>query len=281
MISEKTTHRQPEIPFYDSDRHSFALLEELKEVIRYRDLVVELVRRDILARYKRSLLGIIWTMLNPLGMMIVLTLVFSQLFHTLEGYAAYVLSGLIAWNFFAQSTSNSISALAWGGDFFRRIYVPRSVFAISQVGTGLVNLVLSLVPLFAVMLVVGTPIRWTVFFSVIPIFLLSCFALGLGLLISSVAIYFPDIIEMYQIILMAWFYLTPILYPMDAIPVALRPLWLLNPMYHLVNIFRLPLYYGTIPSLPEMLVSAAIAIVTLVFSAWIFARRSNEFAYRA
>jgi ABC-2 type transport system permease protein len=281
MLSEKTTQTQAEIPFYDSDRHPFALLEELKEVIRYRDLVVELVRRDILARYKRSLLGIIWTMLNPLGMMIVLTLVFSQLFHTVEGYAAYVLSGIIAWNFFAQSTSNSISALAWGGDFFRRIYVPRSVFAISQVGTALVNLVLSLVPLFVVMLVVGVPIRWTVIFSVVPILFLACFSLGLGLLISSVAIYFPDIVEMYQIVLMAWFYLTPILYPLNVIPEKIRPLWLLNPMFHLVTMFRLVLYNGELPALPEVLISATIAIVTLIFSAWIFARRSDEFAYRA
>jgi len=281
MFSKKLEQKQPEIPFYDSARRTFPLLDEIKEAFHYRDLVVELVRRDILARYKRSLLGIAWTMLNPLGMMIVLTVVFSQLFHTVQGYAAYVLSGLIAWNFFAQSTSASISALAWGGEFFRRIYVPRSVFAIATVGTALVNLVLSMVPLVVVMLVVHVPIRLTILYSPLSMLFLACFSLGIGLLISSVAIYFPDIIEMYQIVLMAWIYLTPILYPIDAIPPKLLRILMLNPMFYIVTFFRLPIYYGQAPTLKDILITGTISIVTLVVSAWIFARRSDEFAYRA
>ncbi len=151
---------------YDSSKHNFRPLLEIKEAWQYRDLVFFLVRRDITARYKRSVLGIAWTMLNPLGMMIVLSIVFSQVFRVaMENYPAYVLSGIIVWTFFSQTSANSISVMVWGGDLFQRIYIPRSIFAISTVFTGLVNLVLSLVPLILVMLVTRVPISLTILSS--------------------------------------------------------------------------------------------------------------------
>jgi ABC-2 type transport system permease protein len=278
MLIKHLSLKQPGM--YDSARRTFPPLEELRQALRYRDLIVQLIRRDIIARYKRSILGIAWTMLNPLGMMIVLTVVFSQIFSTVEGYAAYVLSGLVAWTFFAQSTSNTIGALAWGGEFFRRIYVPPSIFAITSIGTGLVNLMFAMVPLLLVMLVSGVPIRWTIILSIIPIFLLASFSLAVGLLLSIVAIYFPDIVEMYQIVLMAWMYLTPLLYPIDILPEPIRTIVLLNPLTQFINLFRIPIYDGRIPNLTELLIPAAIALVTLVIAWWFFARRAHEFAYR-
>src|SRR4030043_1152790 len=116
-------------------------------------------------------------MLNPLGMMIVLSIVFSQVFRvTMEGYPAYVLSGLIAWTFFAQTSSSAINALVWGGDLLQRIYIPRSSFAISAIGTGLVNLLLSLVPLLLVMVVIGTPLHITILLAPIAMILLGLFS---------------------------------------------------------------------------------------------------------
>ena len=147
ILSKKSAFES--LPTYDSAQRKSVPLVELQEDWRYRDLIFFLVRRDITARYKRSVLGIAWTMLNPLGMMIVLSIVFSQIFRiTIENYPAYVLSGLIAWTFFSQASSSSIYALVWGGDLFQRIYVPRSIFAISSIGTGLINLLLSIVPIF-------------------------------------------------------------------------------------------------------------------------------------
>ncbi len=265
---------------YDSADHLPFALEEFREVLRYRNLIFQLVRRDIVARYKRSVFGIAWTMLNPLGMTIVMAIVYSQLFHSVQGYAAYVLSGLIVWNFYSQATTAAISSLVWGGDFFRQIYVPRSAFAISAIGTGLVNMVLSLVPLFIVMIFVGTPIQPTLILVPIPIFALTCFALGMGLIISCIAIYFPDIVEMYQILLMAWMFLTPIIYPQDILPAWINSLMKFNPMYWLVNLFRIPVYNGRLPAAVELIPTLVIGIVTLLIGWWIFARRSNEFAYR-
>ena len=150
-----------ETPIYDSARRSHPALDELRDLLAYRHLVLQLVRRDVLTRYKRSVLGIAWTLLNPLGMMIVLTIAFSQLFRfgdTLS-YPAYVLSGLLAWTFFQQTTTASMVNLVWGGGLLNRIYVPRASFAVAAVGTGLVNLILALLPLVLVMLATGVRSR--------------------------------------------------------------------------------------------------------------------------
>jgi ABC-2 type transport system permease protein len=270
------------IPIYDSAQQGSPALEEMRAIIKYRYLIVQLVRRDILTRYKRSALGVAWTMLNPLGTMLILTIVFSQAFGgSQQGYAAYVLSGLIAWNFFAQSTNAATLHLVWGGSLLKKIYIPRTSFALSATGTGLINLLLSLIPLVLVMLIIQVPIRWTIIFLPVPILFLAMFALGIGLLISTMAIYYADIAEMYQILLTAWMYLSPVIYSPEILPEAVR-FWItrLNPMFYLIELFRMPIYYGKIPDINLLLISAAIAIITM-FGGWMFfTSKSDEFAYR-
>jgi ABC-type polysaccharide/polyol phosphate export permease len=268
------------IPVYDSAQQVPHALQELKEALTHRHLLFQLVRRDILTRYKRSFFGVAWTMLNPLGMMIVLSVVFSNIFNTTRAYPAYILSCLVAWNFFAQSTMGAMSSLVWGGGLLQRIYIPRASFGISAIGTGLVNLVLSLVPLFIVMAVVGVPLRITIVFLPVPLLLLACFTLGLGLAISTLAVYFPDVAEMYQIILTAWMYLTPIIYPETVIPAKYHLILQLNPMYYLVKLWRLPLYDGQWPSWGEFWPAAVLAIGTLLVGWFVFTSKSDEFAYR-
>jgi ABC-2 type transport system permease protein len=266
---------------YDSAQRKFAPLLDAQEAWRYRDLIFFLVRRDLTARYKRSVFGIAWTMLNPLGMMIVLSIVFSQVFRiTIEDYPAYVLSGLIAWNFFAQASSSAINALVWGGDLLQRIYIPRSTFALSSIGTGLINLLLSLVPLLLVMVVIGTPLHSTILLSPVAMILLGFFSLGIGLLISTIGIYFYDVVEMYAIVLMAWMYLTPIIYTLDLLPANIQHLLKLNPMVHLVELFRDLVLYGTMPTSREWLISTGIALGTFLLGWLVFTSKSDEFAYR-
>ncbi len=267
---------------YDSARRGNPALEEIKDVLRYKHLLFQFVRRDILTRYKRSVLGVAWTMLNPLGIMIILTIVFSQVFsHGIPSYPAFVLSGLMVWNFFSQTTNAATLHLVWGGDLMKRIYLPKTIFALSAVGTGLVNLVLSLVPLLLVMLVTKVPIRWTIIFLPVPIFFLILFTLGVGLFISAIAIYFSDVAEMYRIVITAWMYVSPVIYPPEILPDAYREwiIWL-NPMYHLITFFRMPLYNGVIPPLSTILLNGAISLGTFLIGWFLFTMRSDEFAYR-
>src|SRR4030043_873183 len=279
ILTKKTVSETK--PLYDSAQRKLAPLLEAREAWRYRDLIFFLVRRDITARFKRSVLGIAWTMLNPLGMMIVLSIVFSQIFRTnIEDYPAFVLSGLIAWTFFSQTSSNAISVLVWGGDLLQRIYIPRSAFAISSIGTGLIHLLLSLVPLLLVMVVIGTPLHITILLAPIAMILLGLFSLGVGLLISTIGIYFFDVVEMYTIVLRAWCFLTPILYTLDLLPPNIPRLFQLNPMVHLVGLFRDLVLYGTIPTIGEWLISAGFALGTFLIGWLVFTSKSDEFAYR-
>ncbi len=268
-------------PVYDSARLPPPMIDELVQAARYRDLIRQLIRRDIITRYKRSALGVAWTMLNPLGMMLVLLLAFSTIFGSRQSYAVYLLTGLIVWNFFAQTTTSAMGQLAWGGALLNRIYLPRAAFALSAVGTGLVNLLLAFVPLALVIGVTRAPVHPTIVLLPIAIALLACFALGIGLLISTVAVYFPDVAEMYQIALVAWMYLTPIIYPESIVPRAYQ-WWMFNfnPMYHLVKLFRMALLFGTWPSAVQLASSAALVLVVLLAGWAVFTGKADEFAYR-
>ena len=267
---------------YDSENRKSAALEELRDVTRYRDLLYQLIRRDIVARYKRSILGVVWTMLQPLGMMVVMSIVFSRLFGRLEGYAIYLLSGLVCWNFFSQTTSSALQQIVWGETLMRRIFIPHTTFSISSIGTGIVNIIFSMVPLVLLMVLTLRPVTWAVLFIPISVVLLAAFALGVGLTLSTLAVQFPDIREMYQILLQAWMYLTPIMYPIDILPVEYR-YWILylNPMYYMVSLFRIPIYDGKLPS-PDIFVAAtSISLLSLVVGWVYFSSQMDTFAYQS
>lgn len=267
---------------YDSASRKSPAIDELKQAVKYRELIYQLTRRDILTRYKRSVLGIAWTMLNPLGMMLVLTFAFSKIFRfdTSGNYSTFVLSGLIVWNFFSQTTTACMNSLVWGGGLFQRIYIPRSTFAISSMFTGAVNFLISMVPLLAIILVMEKSLPWTVVTFPISMILLFAFSLGVGLFLSAIGIYFPDVVEMYQIVLTAWFYLTPIIYPETIIPVETQWIFKINPMYHLVKLFRMPVYEGVLPTTADLLPAILFSLGALLIGWIFFTYKSKEFAYR-
>ncbi len=266
---------------YDTGLERSPAVEELRALLKYKNLIVQLVRRDILTRYKRSILGVAWTMINPLGTMLVLTIVFSFAFGRGPDYAAYVLSGLLAWNFFSQTTTAAMSNLVWGGGLLNRIYIPPTAFAVSSIGTGLINLLLSLIPMALVMLLTGVAMRPSLIFLPVAILLLACFSLGVGLFLSAAAVYYPDVKEMYQIVLLAWMYLTPIIYPVEILP-PLAKTWIprLNPMYAIVQLFRIPLIDGRWPAAGEIWPAAVVAALALGLGWLVFTRKADEFAYR-
>ena len=264
---------------YDSTKRPAPAIEEIRQVFRYRYLIGQLLRRDILTRFKRSALGVAWTMINPLGTMLILAVVFSQVFK-MEGYASFILTGLMAWNFFAQASNAAIINLVWGGGLIKRIYIPRTSFAIAAVGTGLVNLALALIPLIVVVVINGLKITWAIVFLPVPILLLAMFTLGVGLFLSSFAVYFPDVAEMYQIVLTAWMYLTPIIYPESLISAKWMPFYTINPMYWMVKMFRLPIFEGRFPSWQEFLPAFGWAAGMLLVGWLYFTSKTEEYAYR-
>lgn len=269
------------LPIYDSAERRLPLIDEFTELVRYRDLLWQLIARNIKTRYKRSALGIIWTMIHPLMMMVVLTLAFSHVWRiTLPSFPVYVLSGLMIWNFFSQTTNSAMSELLWGGTLLHRIYVPRGIFAATALGTGLVNLFLSIPALLLIMLATGVSITPSLLFLPIAILLTSMFVMGVGLLLSTLVMYFADVFEMFQILLTSWFYLQPIMYPISIIPASYLWLYKINPMYYFLVIFRTPIYEGQLASIQEIIIAFVIALATLTIGWSMFARKADQLAYR-
>lgn len=270
------------IPIYDSAKRKHPAIEELLALFQYRDLIYQLVRRDIVARYKRSVLGVAWTMLNPLGMMVVMTIVFSQIFSRVESYPAYLLTGLVCWTAFQQSTSIAMNSMVWGSKLLEQIYLPRTSFVVSTILGNMVNFFLELIPLFLIILVIGIPIKLTALMLPLAMALLGSFSLGIGLLMSTLAVFFPDVAEIYPVLLRAWMYLTPIIVPVEVLQNVLNG-WILrlNPMYYIVHIFRRLLYYGTAPTSIEWGM-AAIASFGMLTIGWVFfCVKADTFSYHA
>ncbi len=266
---------------YDSASLTIAPVQEIRELWRYRDLLRLLVANSIKTRYKRSMLGVVWTLLNPLLNTLVLTIALSALFRfNVKNYPIYILIGLLAWNFFSQTVTMSMHTLVWGSSLLKRIYVPRSIFALSVLGNGLVNLGLAFIPLLLIMAGMRHPIRWTLLFVPVSVSLMALFTLGLSLLLSTLAVFFADVVDMVSILLSAWFYLTPIIYPLDIIPETFRPYIRWNPLTVFVELFHAPVYEGRLPDPLTLGVAVALAFGTVLLGWWVFTRKSDEFAYR-
>src|SRR5688500_10648940 len=266
---------------YDSALRPSPWLSEVSELIRYRDLLSLLVSRFIKTRYKRSVLGVAWPLLNPLLNMAVMTVAFSAVFQTtVEHYPVYVLTGLLWWNFFTQTTSYAMSSLVWGGGLLKRVYVPRTIFAVSSIAHGIINLFLSLGVLFAIMLITGHPFHVTLLFLPVPILLLAVFSLGVALFVSNLAVFFVDVVDIFAVFLQTLFFLTPIIYPPAIYPAEYAWFLRVNPVNHLLETFRAPILRGVLPDATSLAVAAGSSLFILALGWWIFTRKADEFAYR-
>lgn len=266
---------------YDSASRQSAMVHELTELWRYRDLAGQLALRNVKVRYQNSLLGLGWTVLSPLLTTAVLSIVFMTLFRQAEPhYPAYLLSGLLLWNFFVQTTSIIAAETVGGSDLWTRIYTPRTVYALATLVTGLVHLVMALVPLVALILMLGIPLGPASLAALVPLVFVTLFALGVGLLLAVCATRFRDVIDLYQVASGAWLYLTPVIYPRSIVPEAYQWLLALNPMTWFIESFRLPLLDGTTASSPALGLSGTVAIATVALGWWAFSRMNDGVATR-
>jgi ABC-2 type transport system permease protein len=267
--------------YYDSSDRGFPEIDEILLLWRYRALVWELVVRDLKIRYKRSVLGIAWTMLAPLLNMVALTLVFSSILkQQVRNYPAFFMLGSMYWGFFATGTSCAATPTHDSHELAKRIYLPRSVFVVSSAGVALVNLVLSIAPLALILVVTRFHFHATTWFLPIAILLLSAFTLGVGFLIFTLASRFTDIREMYGVLIQTWFFITPIVYAPAIVPGRYRFILWLNPHYYLIQTFRTPVYDGMLPSMKVIAFSAAFSIAMLIVGWSFFCRKIQEYAFR-
>lgn len=264
---------------YNSSGQKQTIVKDIQELCRHYNLIANLVQRDLTVRYKRSVLGFFWTMLNPLALMIIFTIVFANIFRfeDVDHYEIYFLSEYLVFMFFSQTTCASMTSLSWHGTLMKKMRVPKSIFAVATVVSGLINLCLAYVPLFAIMLFRGASITPAVLFLPVSFLIIAMFSLGVSLFLSALAVFFEDVSHMYQVATTALMYLTPIIYPIYIVPT--KFLWLIriNPLTQLFKLARDPIYNGVLPSGHVLLASIIVSIVSLVVGWSVFNRLSRNF----
>ena len=252
--------------------------EKMEGFRRFTPLLRELVVRDIKVRYRHSALGLVWTVLNPLLMMVVITIVFSTLFkQNIPNFPIYYLSGSLIFAFNSESTTTALNSIISNASLIKKVYIPKYLFPLSNVLSGLVNLGFSLIAMFIVMLITGAPFHTTLLLLPIPIFYTFLFSVGLGILLSAVTVFFRDIAHFYSVFILAWTYFTPIFYPVEILPDAAMKLMQLNPMYHLVTYMRSIVLYGVFPSLKENLLCLCLGLLMLALGLFVFYKKQDTF----
>ncbi len=270
------------IDHYDSSETGFRFIEEARALWAYRHLVRELVVRDLKVRYKRSALGVAWTMLSPLLQMASLAFAFSFLMRQqIANYPVYFLAGSLFWTFFSQATGHAANLTIEALEITKRIYVPRSAFVASAVGGAALNLVLALVPFLLIALVTGHPIHLTWLFLPVSVLIGACFTAGVALLVFTLASRFVDVRDTYLVLLGPWFFLTPVAYTRDILPAKFQLVVRYNPMTYLVEVFRAPLYDGWLPGPNTLLFAVLSAVVSLVVGWHFYSSRIEAYAARS
>ena len=260
---------------YDSDQIRRPLVTELSNIWTYRGLLKLLVSRDLTVRYKRSTLGVWWTLLNPLLTMAVLWIVFSAFFRfEIPGvpYVVYLLSGILLLTFFAQGVIATGSAIVNSSSILSKVYVPPEVFSVAAAVAAMVNFGISLLVLVMIQIVSGVGVPWTIFLVPIPALCMLMLVSGLGLLVASAAVYFHDVLDLTVVFTQLIMYLSPTFYPISIVPERFLPLIYANPLYSYLVVFRGFMYEGAFAPGWNFAVMIATAVGILLLGVWVFTK---------
>lgn len=249
------------------------------ELYAYREMLKSLVRKDLKTRYKGSFLGFLWTFINPLMQLTIYALIFPYLMRMNEkNYAMFLFVALLPWIFFSTSLQVSTDCIVENYNLVKKIYFPRQVLPLSVATGGLVNYIYGLLVVLAGLLIARIPLTWNIFYLPILLLILYVTVSGFCLMFSAMNVYIRDLEHIVNIVTMAWFYATPIVYPLTMLPDFLQKILLLNPMTPLVQGFRNVIYYGVAPNWNELCIASVEAIVIFVAGVLIFNRLEPGFA---
>lgn len=247
---------------------------------QYRFLFEELVKRDFTKKYKRTILGMAWSMLSPLMNLLIMWLVFNNLFgNNVDHYVVYLFSGQLVFSFFTDATNLGMNALLSNAGIFTKINVPKYLFLFSQNVSSLINFGLTLLIYFAFVAIDGVPFTWKFLFLIYPVGCLIVFNLGLGLILSTLLVFFRDMQYLWGILTQLIMWLSAIFYTIDAYSAFAQNLFLLNPLYLYIRYFRKIVLENTIPSVGFHLLAAAFALVAFGIGAYMYRRYNHEFLY--
>ncbi len=262
------------------------MIKAVRELWEYRELIYNLVLRDLKVRYKNSVLGVVWSWLNPLLMMLVFTFIFRR--PDMRDFHIYVLSGLLPWNFFSGAVMGGIPSIVGNGHLIKKVYFPREVLPISLVLSNLVNFLIGMPVLFLLALISGVRLNAYVLLLPVPILIQTLFAIGLVLFLSTLEVFYRDTHMLMDVGMLAWFFITPIFYQVEQqLPETMallgqtlyprRLLFWINPMASIINTYQDLIYNGELTVLSFLARTAVTAVLVLVFGYWFFLRFRGRF----
>jgi ABC-type polysaccharide/polyol phosphate export permease len=265
------------------------MLDHSRELLRYHHLILNLAARDLKVRYKNSALGFVWSLLNPLGMMVVFTVVFTVMMpnNQVEQFPIFLLCGLLPWNFFSAGVMGSIGSIVANGELVKKVYFPREALPIATTLANLVNFLLALVILFAALVIFRARISPWLWMLPLIILIQTCFVLGVAFILSTLNVFYRDTMMVMDVLMLAWFFLTPVFYPISILPRSYeilgitvdihRLMYILNPMASLISAYRDLLYWGWHTNLDFLLRTGVTALGVLGVGYWFFVRYSGRF----
>ena len=256
---------------------------------KYWFLMTQLISRDFKVKYKRSVLGVIWSLLYPILMLMVMSIVFSQMFKfKVEGinYIVYLMTGIVMFNYFSEATNTAMTSVVDNFTLINKVYIPKYIFPIAKCLFVGINFLLTLIPWFGIIILSYFGLgeytcHITLNYLLIPYILLFffMFAIGIGLLISCVSVFLRDVFYIYGIVLTIWNYFTPVFYSLEILPAKLQALFKLNPLYQFITAVRTIVLNGQAPSLLTLIVIALIGIGTLSIGAFVFKKNQDKYIY--
>ncbi|GLB31863.1 hypothetical protein LAD12857_37860 [Lacrimispora amygdalina] len=248
-----------------------------KELWSYRELLIELIKRDLRVKYRKSVLGYLWSLLNPLLMMMVVSTVFSYMFRfDIVNFPMYLLTGQTLFNFFSEATNMAMSSITNSGSLIKKVYLPKQVFPVSRMLSSFVTFLFSLLAIVIIMIITRVKVTWTILLVPLPLIYILIFTIGVGLVLSIMSTYFRDVIYLWGVFITAWMYFTPIFYPISQLPEFASNLMRFNPMFQMLQCFREIVLYGTFPSWHRHVACIVCATVSLTIGIYVFRKKQGN-----
>ncbi len=257
------------------------MINELIERARkHRFLFEELVKRDFKGKYKRTFLGVLWSMLSPLLQLFVMSMVFTRFFgRTTPHYTIYLFSGNLVFSYFNEATNQGMTALESNAHIFSKINVPKYIFLLSKNVSSLINFGLTLAIYFIFVIIDGIGLHWNFLMLIYPVVCLLAFNVGMGLILSALHVFFKDIKYLYSILTMLLMYLSAIFYTLDMFEPFQQSLFYLNPIYGYIDYFRSVVIRGVIPPLWHHAICLGYAVLAVAVGGWIYHKNNYKFLY--
>lgn len=251
----------------------------INNFLQYKFLLSELVKKDIKLKYRRSVLGLFWTLLEPLLTMLVLTVVFSKLRgKSDEFFPVYILTGRLLYTFFSNSTKAAMKAIRTNSGMIKKVYIPKYIYPLSNVISNFIIFLLSLPVLALVAIVLKVPLTWHVIEAIIPLVLLFIMSLGVGMILSAMAVFFRDIEYLWSVALMLIMYCSAIFYePGSVIESGYAWVFTINPLYAIITNFRDAIIYGTSMNMNALIYSTVFSFGSLIIGIWFFYKKQDKF----